>query len=53
MLQRSTSTSLPLSDDSSVLLEDQQNEVTALDGTLDEAGWRALLIQIDQEEGGP
>ncbi len=23
------------------------------DGNLDEAGWQALLIQIDQEEGGP
>jgi hypothetical protein len=42
---------------STVLPEDQATEVNALelltDDVLDEAGWLALLIMIDQEEGGP
>jgi hypothetical protein len=38
------------SDTSSV---DRSEEVIAPDTPLDEAGWSALLIKIDQEEGGP
>jgi hypothetical protein len=38
------------SDASSV---DRSEEVIAPDTPLDEVGWLALLIKIDQEEGGP
>jgi hypothetical protein len=38
------------SDASSV---DSSDDVIAPDTPLDEAGWSALLIKIDHEEGGP
>ena len=53
MLQPSTVTTLCACDDTEELLEDRPVEVTAPDSPLDEAGWQALLIQVDQEEGGP
>ncbi len=53
MLQPLTSTALHACDDSDLLPEDQQGEITTPDGILDEAGWQALLIRIDREESGP
>ncbi len=53
MLQPSTSTASQLVSDSNLLLEDQQEEIDTPNGVLDEAGWQALLIQVDRVEGGP
>jgi hypothetical protein len=52
MLQPSTSM-LSAADDFVALLEQPFEAFTEPDGLLDEAAWLALLIKIDQEEGGP
>ncbi len=53
MLQPSTLTTSQTSCDDDLLLEDRRGDITIPDRILDEAGWQALLIQVDREEGGP
>jgi hypothetical protein len=53
MSQPSTSTLPTTAADLAVLSGEPLEAIAESDVVLDEDAWRALLIQIDREEGGP